>query len=463
MLAVLFALYGLTASGVYADSPLLTELWSERVKSVVAVEFYVDAELERQQIQTFGTVVDDGGTIIFPAQSISDRLSRDQLSEFRVYLPGSTTWEYHEATYLGHDELTGWEFIRVANPEIWKRMIPISQYRQSAVPQITQALWGVGLRKKEENFAPYFMSSRVSILQRLPQHLALAAQEVAGLGLPVYNQEGDFVGLGVGGFGQTFLQFSGRDRGGLPVVMINPDECAAVLLAEEITPFLHRIPNNRNGRPLAWLGSSGLQPLDPDVARFLKLENQAGLVVSEILEGSPAAAAGLHERDILLTLDGEALPLLKPDRVLVAFLDREINRRIPGDILRMGVLRDGQHIEIKALLTDAPELPQEAPRRYFEDLGLSVRGFTYVDGVARKLKVSEHRGVIAHFVKPNSPINASGLRQDDWITEIEEKRVLGYENAARILEEIGMNASRTEFTLLVERGGEPVLLRVRLK
>src|SRR5690606_22586094 len=100
--------------------------------------------------------------------------------------------------------------------------------------------------------------------------------------------------------------------------------------------------------------------LDPEVANFLSLENQAALVVSEVLEGSPAAAAGLQERDIILSVNATPLPVLKPDRVLVTWFQREVDRRRPGDAIRLGILRDGQQMEINAQLAEAPPTPREA-------------------------------------------------------------------------------------------------------
>jgi len=460
--ALLAGVLGLAAL-LSRASPDLVDLWKERVNSVVAIEFFTETELDRHSTQTFGTVIDDQGTIIFPTQAIGAGVSPDQLKDFRVYRPGEPASRYAPAEYLGPDEYTGWEFIRVRDSQARASLIPITRYAVSATPQITEELWGIGLRKKDEDFAPYFMSGRVSIVQRLPQHTALAAQEVAGLGLPVFTKDGSFVGLSIGGFGQTYLQFSARDRGGMAVVLVNPDECAAVVLADEILPNLNRIPQRVTGRPLAWLGTNGLQPLDPEVARYLNLENRAGLVVSDVLEDSPAALAGVLERDIILSFDGQLMPVLKPDRVLISYFQREVDRRRPGAVMMLGVRRGGKELQLKVTLQDAPMLPREAPKRFFEGVGLTVRVFTYSDGVARRLRRADHIGVIAHFVKPNAPASTAGLRTEDWIKEIDGVVVTTFPEAEQALERIENDPARAEFILLVNRGGETEVLRVKLK
>ncbi len=459
-----FILIALTFTSLISrGETALADMWPDRVKTVVAVEFFTKTELDRRENNTFGVVIDDKGTIIFSSQAIGARVSPKQLEDFRIYFPGEPTTEEHTATYLGRDEFTGWEFIRVDDPAARARLVPITAYEEAPEPIVTDEIWGIGLKKKSEDFVPYFMSSRVSIIQSLPQRTAIAALEVSGLGLPAYDQEGRFVGLSVGGFGRSFLQYSARIRGGVPVVLVNPDESAVIMLAHEIIPHLKRVPTNIEGRPIVWLGTNGLQPLDPEVARYLELENQAGLVVSEILEDSPAEKMGLLARDVILSLDGKSLPVLKPDQVVVAYFQRELSRRKPGDKIVLGILRGSERKEIEVELEDAPLTPREAERRYFDSLGLTIRKFTYLDGVQRRLEVDDHHGVIAHFVKANAPASTSGLFTDDLIDEIDGVKVETYEEAETILEGIAEDEERTEFVLLVKRGVNTAVLRVKLK
>jgi serine protease Do len=127
-------------------------------------------------------------------------------------------------------------------------------------------VWGIGLRNKEEDFEPYILVSHVAIVQSLPQRTAIAQQEVAGPGLPVFNRAGSFLGLAASSFGQTYLEFSRMERSGTPIMLVDLEESSAFTLAAEILPYLDRIPKNVYGRPLAWLGAYGLEPMDRDVA-----------------------------------------------------------------------------------------------------------------------------------------------------------------------------------------------------
>lgn len=456
----LAALLCAAAPGLRAAEDL-SVLWRERVKCTVAVEFYTETEAERRPSVSYGTVVDAEGTIIMPSVAVNSRTTPGQLKEFKVYRPGNP--DGLPARYLGQDTFTGWHFVRVDEGSR-AELVPVTAFVKAGAPEpvMAQEVWGIGLRNKDEDFTPYLLSSRIAILQFLPQRTAIAQQEVAGPGLPVFNRDGVFAGLAASSFGQNYVQFSREDRGGFPVIMVNVEESGAFFTADEIVPYLGRVPQNVHGRPLAWLGAYGLEPMDPEVARFLNLSGQSGAVISEVLEGSPAEKAGLKGRDLLVAIDGKPLPRLKPDRVIVSYVEREVQRRRPGDGLGLTVLRGPDRLEFKVVLGEEPRLLSEAERKYFDRLGVTAREFVNDDAIARLVKAADWTGVIAHYVKPNSPAAAAGLRPDDWIKEIDGAEVKNFATAAEKLAAIDGDKFRTECVLLVSRGGMTSVLRIKL-
>lgn len=457
-----FALALLACAGARAAD--LPALFKERVKSVVAVEFFTESELDRRPTIAFALVADTAGTLVLPPQSINNYTQPSKLKDFRVYLPGHPVSEYAAGEYLGQDPVSGWHFVRVEE-KLRSSLVPVTAFaarEAAAEPALGEEFWGIGLRGKDEDFAPYFMASRISHVQSMPERTAIALAELAAPGLPAFDHDGVFAGVTISGFGQTFLEFSRNERG-LPVMLLNVEESSVFQLASEVTPWLARVPTNVSGRPISWLGAYGLQPMDPEVASFLKLGNQSGCVVSEVLEGSPAEAAGLKNRDIILAIDGRPLPRFKPDRVVVTYLDRELSKRKPGDSVALTVLRGTERVEIKAPLAEQPRLIREADRTYFEKLGFTAREFVYGDGIIRRVKLAARKGVIAQFVKNSSPAAAAGLRPDDWILEVDGTEVKTYAEAVAKLAAIEADAARTEFVLLTSRNGETAVLRVKLK
>ena len=435
------------------------ELFAERVKSVVAVEFVVQTEVERRPVFVLGSVIDTQGTIIIPGAAINPGIAPDQLKDLKVYRPDSS--EPFAAVYLGQDALTGWHFVR-AEEKLRPQLVPLTHWPAApAEPALGEELWGIGLRNKDEDCQPYFLSGKVGLVTRLPQKTAILLSEVAGPGLPAFDRAGRFVGLAQTSFGQNFLLFS-RTQSATPVMLLNLEESSVLLLADEVLPHLGRVPQNPQGRPIPWLGVYGLQPVDPQVAKFLHLENQSGVVLSDILEGGPAARAGLQERDIVLAIDGRPMPHFKPDRIGMAYLGQEILGRRPGDKVRFTILRGTERRDLGVTLGDEPRMVREADRSYFERLGFTIREFLVNDGIAQRAKSAERTGVMVHFVKPNGPVATAGLRPDDWVREIDGEEMKTYDQAVQRLRTVETDATRPQLVLLVSRGGETTVLRAKL-
>lgn len=441
----------------------LPALWKERVKSIVAVEFFTETELDRRTGIVAGVVADADGTIALPPGIVGARVTPAQLKDFRIHLPGDPASTYAKGEYLGQDNLSGWNFVRVEE-KARARLVPVTAFAAktgATEPAMAEEIWGIGLRGKDEDFMPYLLVSRVSLVRSLPERTAVALDEVASPGLPVFNGAGELVGIAEGGFGTSYLQYSGRG-GATPIMLMNVEESAVFTLAAEVTPWLARVPKNIAGRPIPWFGAN-LGPTDAELAAFLKLETQSACSVSEVYEGSPAEKAGVKAGDIIVAVAGKPVPRLTPDQVAVRYFDREVDRRAPGDALALTVLRGGERLELTATLGEEPKLAREAERKYFERLGLTVREFVFGDGVVRRVKLAEHRGVLAHFVKANTPVSTAGLRPDDWIQEIDGTEVKTFAEAVTKLLAIEADTSRTEFVLLASRGGETQVLRVKLK
>ncbi|TAH38276.1 MAG: PDZ domain-containing protein [Planctomycetota bacterium] len=99
----------------------------------------------------------------------------------------------------------------------------------------------------------------------------------------------------------------------------------------------------------AWLGVSVLEVLLPAaVARDLQRPHPRALAVLEVAPGSPAAAAGLRPRDLLLALDGHPL-------ASAADLQRALDARAIGRAQEVSALRGRERLSLRVS-------PQEARR-----------------------------------------------------------------------------------------------------
>lgn len=71
---------------------------------------------------------------------------------------------------------------------------------------------------------------------------------------------------------------------------------------------------------------------------------EGGARITDVVEGSPAAAAGLKQDDVIVRFGGEVVrgPLA---------LSEKIQAHAPGDAVAIGVLRDGRELDVEATLT----------------------------------------------------------------------------------------------------------------
>jgi serine protease Do len=439
-------------------APPLGELFEQRSKSVVAVEFFVESETERRPSTVVGLVADDRGLVVLLDSAISGWLPPAQLKDFRVYSTGSR--EGVPSEYLGQDFLTGWHFLR-AGEALHARVVPCTAF-DPATPRIGDEVWGIGVMSKEYDFQPFLLGSRVALLQELPQRVGYAIQDVASPGAPVFTRSGAFCGWAGNPVPQERVLLLENER--YNVGLQNANGTGSFFLASEVLPYLGRVPAAPTGQDVPWLGIVGVQPVEPEVAKFLNLADQAAVVVSDVIKDGPAARAGMEPRDIVVALDGRPFPRFRPERVVTTHLEREIMLRKPGDVLRFGVVRGSERREIEVTLGRQPKPLKEAGREYFDRLGVTIREFVLYDAIARRLtEPDEEQGVIANFVKPNSPAHAAGLQQGDLIREIDAQSVGNFGTAAELLRAIAENPARTEFVLLISRGAETQVLRVRLK
>jgi S1-C subfamily serine protease len=94
----------------------------------------------------------------------------------------------------------------------------------------------------------------------------------------------------------------------------------------------------RDGRfRRAFLGIAGMQrPLPPRVARALNRE--AGIGLTEVVAGSPAAVAGLREGDLILEVDGH--PVGDASELQRLMVGETIGQPLAIRILRIGEVRE---------------------------------------------------------------------------------------------------------------------------
>ena len=115
-----------------------------------------------------------------------------------------------------------------------------------------------------------------------------------------------------------------------------------------------RGPQQRMQAPRPMIGVV-LAPIDPLLARHLKLDPAKATMVAEVMPGTPAMAAGIVAGDILLEIDGEPASIERIGEVVA--------RKGPDGEVKVWVLHDGEKRAVKLrprVMT--PPMPEPPPQ-----------------------------------------------------------------------------------------------------
>jgi S1-C subfamily serine protease len=120
----------------------------------------------------------------------------------------------------------------------------------------------------------------------------------------------------------------------------------------------------------AYLGISG-GSITPDLAKALKLSEEEGVLVNEVVKGGPADQAGVKGGDTSATIEGASFRLggdviTEIDGKKVAGMEEVINAvnaASPGDKMELTVDRDGNLKTIAVTLGVRPASAEEVPSR----------------------------------------------------------------------------------------------------
>ena len=117
-------------------------------------------------------------------------------------------------------------------------------------------------------------------------------------------------------------------------------------------PFGDEIPYGMMEPRLAGHAYLGVtyESVGVDQAAQEGLSDGEGALVSAVIDGSPAAAAGIQAGDIILAVDGRRI-------VRTAMLRRLIQAHAPGDGVSLLVLRDGSERSLDVTLGQATDAP----------------------------------------------------------------------------------------------------------
>lgn len=240
-------------------------------------------------------------------------------------------------------------------------------------------------------------------------------------GGPLYNMKGEVVGI------NTAIISHGQGIGfAIPV--------------NEVKPLVPQLIS-KGGVTRGYLGVS-IQPVTPELGKAMKLENSKGALVADVVPGSPADKAGIHQGDVIVAFNNNAVEEPRDLSSLVASTP-------VGQEVNVTVLRDGtrKQLAVKVEKLSSGEAMTEGTGQTSQGKwGLGLQDLK--PGMSGQSTSKADRGVLVARVQPGSPADLAGIHQGDVILGINRQPVNSVQEAK---EAISKANDKDSLLLLVKR------------
>ncbi|MEC9373817.1 MAG: DegQ family serine endoprotease [Planctomycetota bacterium] len=181
-----------------------------------------------------------------------------------------------------------------------------------------------------------------------------------------------------------------------------------------------------------WLGVS-LQEMTNDLARTFGLETAEGALVAGVLDGTPAAEAGVQSGDIITRIDRARVDTRND-------LMNTIGARRPGETINLTILRDGDEKNVTVTLGKRPatgDIQSGAPAADNEPaptpFGLTLQPLD--ETLADRLNLDFTGGAVIMNVEPGSAAERAGLRRGEVIVSVGGSNIATPADFRRALED----------------------------
>lgn len=202
-----------------------------------------------------------------------------------------------------------------------------------------------------------------------------------------------------------------------------------------------------------WLGVY-IQNVTPGMEEQFGVAPGEGVLVADVVRGSPAEEAGLQSGDVIVSVDG--VPVGSTDE-----LQTEIMYRAPGEVVQLEIVRDGERLTISVTLGERPSeeelaaLPPAESEQGIQKFGLTVQAIT--PELAERYGLDTVRGVVVVAVEPGSKAYWGGVEEGDVILEVNRQPILTVQDWNAAVQDLSedeevlltvLREGRTRFLLL---------------
>jgi serine protease Do len=206
-----------------------------------------------------------------------------------------------------------------------------------------------------------------------------------------------------------------------------------------------------------WLGVQ-IQQVTPEIAKSLGLPKDQGALVADVTAGGPAAKAGFHQGDVILSFNGHDINKVRDLPIVVA-------ETPVGSDAKVHVWRKSGETDLDAKIAQMPENPQIAQNGHsgtHENGGATAQNSSAMglhlaplSGEWRqRLHLNkEVKGVVVTSIADNSPLADLGLQRGDVIESVNQKPVTSPGEVASALNDAKSSKGDQNVLILLNRNG----------
>lgn len=360
------------------------------------------------------TVPSSGSGFLFDASGrilTNNHVVRDA-SEITVTLSDKRTFK---AKVIGQDEATDVAVIQIAATG----PLPLLPLGDSDAIRVGEWVLAIGnpLGELQGSVTAGIISARgrssLNIAGGAPDYQDFiqtdASINFGNSGGPLVNLRGQAIGI------NTAINAQGQGIGfAIPINLVRHVAEQLVANGKVVRGFLGVVPTE----------------LTPALAETYGVKSDAGVVVSEVSDDSPASRAGIKAGDIIASFDETRVRDVTMFRLKVA--DTPVDKRV-----NVALLRDGRPLTVAVTLANREVMLAQATGRprggggaqgdapeteSTSDLGVTVRAFNEEE---RSVLTSRDQGVIVTAVESGSPAEEAGLGEGDVILEVNGREIGG--------------------------------------
>ena len=161
-----------------------------------------------------------------------------------------------------------------------------------------------------------------------------------------------------------------------------------------------------------WLGIS-FQELSENLVLALDLSDNKGVMITQVLNNSPAEKANLKAKDVIIKIDDQKINGTSDLRNIIFY-------KYPGTSIEVTIIRNGLEIEKTIILASRPS---------DEELyGSYLKENADFDKLGLKVEVNENNQVIVKEVKEGVAAEKEDIESYDIITHIDDKAIKNIED-----------------------------------